>query len=144
MRWLGKPHSAISWELYRNVWHMHAFQEFYEFSGLTGHVPPSQYALQYRHQVNAMLRGQRIEGEMLVANPDQMIDVMQYYLLTEAQQGVRQDVMLVTRGVPAMHDVGVDEDLEGWGRHDVPLANSDRQQMGDAAPGADDDEMHIW
>lgn len=50
-----------------------------------------------------MLRGQRIEGEMLVADPDQMIDVMQD--CKESQQGVMQDVMFVTKGVPAMHDV---------------------------------------
>jgi len=66
-------------------------------------VPLSQYALQYRHQVNAMLRGQRIEGEILVADPDQMIDVMQD--CKESQQGVMQDVMLVTKGVQTMHDV---------------------------------------
>ena len=43
------------------VWHASAFADFYAGSGLTGHVPPSAYALRHRTHVNQLLHRQAVD-----------------------------------------------------------------------------------
>jgi hypothetical protein len=60
VRWTGRPHSDNSVEPYNMVWHSSAFNDFYAGSGLTGHVPPSAYALRHRTHVNQLLHRQQV------------------------------------------------------------------------------------
>jgi hypothetical protein len=61
VRWTGRPHTDNSLEPYHMVWHASAFADFYAGSGLTGHVPPSAYALRHRTHINQLLHRQAVD-----------------------------------------------------------------------------------
>lgn len=69
VRWTGRPHSDNSVEPYHMVWHSSAFADFYAGSGLTGHVPPSAYALRHRTHVNQLLRRQPVDRAVPIVDP---------------------------------------------------------------------------
>ena len=69
VRWLNMPHTNNSLEPYHMVWHTSAFTEFVQGSGLTGHVPPTAYALKHRHHVNQLLQRQEPNRDVPLADP---------------------------------------------------------------------------
>jgi hypothetical protein len=69
VRWSGRPHTDNSLEQYHMVWHSSAFAEFYAGSGLTGHVPPSAYALRHRTHINQLLHRQAVDRAVPIVDP---------------------------------------------------------------------------
>ena len=69
VRWSGHPHSDNSVEPYRLVWHTDAFAEFIQGSNLTGHVPPTAYALRHRAHVNQLLHRQAPDSDIIPVDP---------------------------------------------------------------------------
>jgi hypothetical protein len=69
VRWLNTPHSQNSVEPYHMIWHTSAFAEFIQGSSLTGHVPPTAYALKHRLHVNQLLQRQEPDRAVPLADP---------------------------------------------------------------------------
>jgi hypothetical protein len=69
VRWCQMPHTDNSIEAYHMVWHTSAFAEFIQGSSLTGHVPPTAYALKHRNHVNQLLQRQQPDREVALVDP---------------------------------------------------------------------------
>jgi hypothetical protein len=73
VRWAGHPHSDNTVEPYPMVWHTAAFAEFIQGSGLTGHVPPTAYALRHRNHVNQLLHRQVPDDDIDPVDPSAVL-----------------------------------------------------------------------
>jgi hypothetical protein len=60
-------------EPYLMVWHTAAFAEFIQGSGLTGHVPPTAYALRHRNHVNQLLHRQVPDDDIDPVDPSAVL-----------------------------------------------------------------------
>ncbi len=94
VRWANSPHSNNSRESYELVWHTPAFDEFIRGANLTGHVPPSAYALRHRTHVNQLIYGGQVDRAVPIANPEALRPgrVLQQYVPRD-QQRVSQNAV---------------------------------------------------